>query len=265
MVNPSDLQTKGLSWLSNVVRDLQTAGLFLTRLPFRLKGDLQTHDLAHAVRGFPFIGLVVGAISGGALMLAAELNLHPLACAFLAIIAGALVTGALHEDGLADVVDGFGGGYLREDKLRIMRDSFIGAYGVLALIFSVGLRASLLAGLLGPGMAAATIVGAAVLSRSLLSGMMHLMPRARTDGLGATAGRPTGTNALIALCLGCVMAWPFLGGVVGIVAITCALISVFIVAFIANRQIGGYTGDVLGATQQVSEIVILITVGAFAL
>ena len=265
MVKPSDLQTKDLSWLSNAVRDLQTAGLFLTRLPFRPKGDLQTHDLARAVRSFPFIGLVVGAISGGALMLAAELNLHPLACAFLAIIAGALVTGALHEDGLADVVDGFGGGYLREDKLRIMRDSFIGAYGVLALIFSVGLRASLLAGLLGLGMAAATIVGAAVLSRSLLPGMMHLMPRARTDGLGATAGRPTGTNALIAIFLGCVIAWPFLGGVVGIVAITCALIFVLIVSFIANRQIGGYTGDVLGATQQVSEIVILITAGAFAL
>ena len=198
-------------------------------------------------------------------MLAAELNLHPFAGAFLAIIAGALVTGALHEDGLADVVDGFGGGYLREDKLRIMRDSFIGAYGVLALIFSVGLRASLLAGLLGSGTAAATIVGAAVLSRSLLPGMMHLMPRARSDGLGATAGRPTGANALIALCIGCVIAWPFLGGAIGVVAVICALISALIMAFIAHRQIGGYTGDVLGATQQFSEIVILMTAGAFAL
>ena len=265
MENPSNLKTKDLTWLHKGLWDLQTAGLFLTRLPFRPTGVLQTQDLARAVRGFPLIGLLVGALSGGALMLASELNLHPLACAFLAITAGALVTGALHEDGLADVVDGFGGGASREDKLRIMRDSHIGAYGVLALILSVGLRASLLAGLLGPGMAAATLVGSAVLSRSLLPGMMHLMPRARMDGLAAGVGRPTGANAAIAFCLGCLIVWPFLGGVVGAVAIICALISALIMAFIAHRQIGGYTGDVLGATQQFSEIVILMTAGAFAL
>jgi len=265
MDEPSHSEENDLNPLQSGMRDFRVAGLFLTRLPFQLKGALQTQDLARASRCFPLIGLLVGAISGAVLMMAAELNMHPLACAFLAITAGALVTGALHEDGLADVVDGFGGGHTKEDKVRIMRDSHIGAYGVLALILSVGLRASILAGLLGPGMAAVTLVGAAVLSRSLLPGMMHLMPRSRKDGLAAGAGRPTFRAAIIAFCLGSVIAWPFLGWGVAIVALICALISALIMAFIAHRHIGGYTGDVLGATQQITEIAILMTAGAFAL
>jgi adenosylcobinamide-GDP ribazoletransferase len=265
MDEPSHSEGNDLNSLQSGMQDFRVAGLFLTRLPFQPKGDLQTQDLARASRCFPLIGLLIGAISGAVFMMGAELNLYPLACAFLAITAGALVTGALHEDGLADVVDGFGGGHTKEDKLRVMRDSHIGAYGVLALILSVGLRASILAGLLGPGMATVTLVGAAVLSRSLLPGMMYLMPRSRTDGLAAGAGRPTFRAAIIAFCLGSLIAWPFLGGGVAIVALICALISALIMAFIAHRQIGGYTGDVLGATQQITEIAILMTAGAFAL
>ena len=265
MDEPPHSKGNDLNLFQSEMRDFRVAGSFLTRLPFQLKGDLQTQALARSSHYFPLIGLVVGAISGAVLMLAAELNLHSLAGAFLAITAGALITGALHEDGLADVVDGFGGGHTKEDKLRIMRDSHIGTYGVLALILSVGLRASILAGLLGPGMAAATLVGASVLSRSLLPGMMHLMLRSRTDGLAAGAGRPTFQAATISFCLGSLIAWPFLGGGAAIVAIICALISALIMAFIAHQQISGYTGDVLGATQQITEIAILMTAGALAI
>ena len=261
----SHSEENNLNSLQSGMRDFRAAGLFLTRLPFQSKGDLQIQDLARVSPWFPMIGLLIGAISGAVLMIAAELNLPPLSCAFLAITAGALVTGALHEDGLADVGDGFGGGYTKEEKLRIMRDSHIGTYGVLAIILSVGLRASILAGLLGLGTAAVTLVGAAVLSRSFLPGMMYLMPCSRTDGLAAGAGSPTFRAAIIAFCLGSLIAWPFLAGCVAIVALICALISVLIIASIAHRQIGGYTGDVLGATQQATEIVILMTAGAFAL
>jgi adenosylcobinamide-GDP ribazoletransferase len=238
------------------------AGVFLTRLPFNPKKKLQTQDLAQSCRCFPLIGLLVGAISGAVFILTAIISLTPLTGAFLAIIAGALVTGSLHEDGLADVVDGFGGGNSKEDKLRIMRDSHIGVYGVLALVLSVGLRVSVLSGLSGPWVVVATLVGAAVLSRSFLPGMMYLTPRARTDGLAAGAGRPTLRNSIIAFFIGCVITWPLFGWWVTIAALVCALISTLILAFIAHRQIGGHTGDVLGATQQIAEIAILITVGA---
>lgn len=252
---------RALSWL----RELAIAGVFLTRLPFRVSGEFGAKDLSGAVWAFPLIGLVVGSLAGAALMLSAEFNLHPLACAFIALAVSAMITGALHEDGLADVVDGFGGGTTRDAKLRIMRDSQIGSYGVLALVLSTGLKAALLAGLLGPGMAAAAVAGAAVLSRSLLPGMMHFMPRARTDGLAAGAGRPNGTATTLALCIGLGVAWPLLGVWAGLVALIASLISVLIMAYIAHRQIGGYTGDVLGASQQFAEIAILMTAGAFAI
>ncbi len=265
MAHPSQGNRQGTGNRQTWLRDLCLAGMFLTRLPFRVKGDVKTEDLAGAVWAFPLIGVLVGGVAGGALMLASEIQLHPLACAFVGLTAAALVTGALHEDGLADVVDGFGGGATRDDKLRIMRDSQIGSYGVLALVFSVGLKASILAGLLGPGMAAATLVGTAALSRGLLPGMMHLMPRARTDGLAAGAGRPTAKGAVISLILGGIVAALFLGKGVAVVVVVAAVMVALGMAFIAHRQIGGYTGDVLGATQQISEIAILMTAGAYAL
>jgi len=254
-----------LNWLRAARGEITVAGLFLTRLPFPATAGAPLPPLARTVWSFPLIGLLVGLISGAALMLASKLSLHPLACAMIALAVAALVTGALHEDGLADVVDGFGGGRLREDKLRIMRDSQIGTYGVLALIFSVGLRASLVAGLLGPGLAAAALAGAAVLSRSLMPGIMVLMPQARVDGLAASAGRPTPRQAQLALGIGFVLAWPLLGFWAGCVAMIAALAATLLMATIARRQIGGYTGDVLGASQQAAEISILLTAGAFAL
>jgi len=264
MEEPTHSAEKALNPLQCWMLDFIIAGVFLTRLPFNPKKKLQTQDLAHSSRCFPLIGLLVGAISGAVLILAAKINLNPLTGAFLAITAGALVTGALHEDGLADVVDGLGGGNSKEDKLRIMRDSHIGAYGVLALVLNVGLRVSVLSGLPGPWMAAATLVGAAVLSRSLLPGIMRLTSCARIDGLAAGAGRPSFRNAIIAFFVGCVITCPLLGGWVTIVALVWALILVLVMAFIAHRQIGGHTGDVLGATQQISETAILMTVGALA-
>ncbi len=256
-----NLSTGYRSWR----HDFTVAGVFLTRLPFRVTGQLKTSDLATAVWCFPLIGLVVGATSGGALMLSAELNLHPLACALIALAVAALVTGALHEDGLADLVDGFGGGDNREAKLRIMRDSHMGTYGVLALVFSVGLRAAILAGLMGPGIAAATLLAAAVLSRSFLPGIMCLLQRARGDGLAADAGRPSSIRAATALVIGVLIAWPFLGLGVGFVCLITGLLSTLVVAFIAHRQISGYTGDVLGAAQQIVEITVLVTAGAYAI
>jgi len=246
-------------------RDVAIAGMFLTRLPFRAKGDIATSDLADAGRAFPLIGVLVGGFGGGALMGVAELDLHPLACAFIGLAVAALVTGGLHEDGLADVVDGFGGGADKTSKLRIMRDSRIGAYGVLALVFSVGIKASIIAGLPGPGMAAGALLGAAVMSRGILPMMMYIMPMARSDGLAAGAGRPLGSSAVVAFFIGALFVWSILGFKIALLALIAAMISAVVMGMLAHRQIGGYTGDVLGATQQVTEISVLMMAGAFAL
>ena len=108
--------------------DLFSAAAFLTRLPVPA-AHVPTGGLAQAARAFPVVGAGVGAAAGGVLWLAAQAGLPPLVCALLALAAAALVTGALHEDGLADLADGLGGGRDREAKLRIMRDSRIGAFG----------------------------------------------------------------------------------------------------------------------------------------
>jgi len=243
-------------------RDILVANGFLTRLPFRPVGGVAPGGLAQASRAFPIIGLIVGLIAGAGLMASAELDLHPLACALIGLALAALVTGGLHEDGLADVADGFGGGQDRDAKLRIMRDSRIGAFGVLALIFSIGIRAAILGGLPGPGLAAASLVGAAILSRAVLPVFMHRTPLARNDGLASEAGKPDLETAGIALGLGAIGGIVFLGLGAGIIAAIAVLGAAVAVAWLAQRQIGGYTGDVLGAAQQTAETALLIVAGA---
>lgn len=265
MDDPSQHPDRPEFTLVDLPRHIAIAGVFLTRLPFRVSGEFSENDLAHVVHAFPIVGLIVGALSGSALLLTAEFNLHPVACAMFAIAAAVLATGALHEDGLADVADGFGGGRSREQKLEIMRDSRTGAFGVIALVITLGLKASLLGGLLGPGIAAATVVAGAVLSRSLLPLVMHYLPRARSDGLAASAGKPTRNLAWVSLGLGAIASLVFLGGWMGLCAVIAAAVVALVMAWVSMRQIGGYTGDVLGATQQLAEVAIFVIAGAFSL
>jgi adenosylcobinamide-GDP ribazoletransferase len=245
--------------------DIAVAGAFLTRLPFRPKGNAggnaHASDLSRAMRAFPLIGALVGGIAGGGLWLAAQADLHPLACAFIGLIIAAGVTGALHEDGLADVADGMGG-YDRERRLEIMRDSRSGAFGVLALILAIGLKAAILAGLPGPGLAWGAFVAAAALSRAVMPVCMIILTPAREDGLGQGAGRPEMSEIAQALAIGGIVAIAVLGWGLGLGAMLAALAAVLLTGWLARARFGGYTGDVLGAVQQSAEIFILIVVGA---
>ncbi len=251
--------------LTDWPHDIAVAGAFLTRLPFRPKGLVARaagmDALAHAARAFPVIGLLVGGIAGGALWLATRADIYTLPSVIIGLIVAALITGALHEDGLADLADGMGA-RSRERRLEIMRDSRIGAYGVLALIFSITLKAALLAGLPWPGLAWAAMVGAAVLSRAVMPLCMLVLPPARADGLGQGAGRPDGLVVAQSLGLGIVVAIALFGWAMGLAAIVAALLAFVIVGWLARSRLGGYTGDVLGALQQVAEVFILIVVGA---
>jgi adenosylcobinamide-GDP ribazoletransferase len=238
-----------------------TATAVLTRLPVADRAAPET-TVADACWAFPAVGAGIGFIAGAVMLLASAAGLPNAPAALLALVAAGLVTGALHEDGLADTVDGFGGGRDRAEKLEIMRDSRQGSYGVLALILSIGLRGVALASIPGPIEGALALIAAHAASRAALAPVLYLMSPAREDGLGATAGRPSLAAMLGACALGVFVALGMLGPVRGAVALVLMAIAVAAAAMLARRQIGGYTGDVLGAFQQVGEIVMLLVAAA---
>ena len=247
-------------WLGDCRRSLG----FLTRLPIDRHIPLPPPALAGAMRAFPVAGLVVGLVVGTALVLAAWLGAPPSVATLIAVGAGLGLTGALHEDGLADVADGFGGGATRERKLEIMRDSRIGTYGVLALILAVALKVVVLATLAAQSvwLAFAVIVAAAAVSRVAPAGMMHLLTPARDDGLSADAGRPGRATVIQAVALATLISvlalWP-VSLLMGLFVVPLSgLVGLLLVVSVAQGQIGGQTGDVAGAGQVVSELAILI-------
>lgn len=245
-------------------QDAALALVFLTRLPLPalgpLDGPLADGAPARAMGWFPLVGALIGLAGGAVFALAALAHLPPLAGALLALAATVRLTGGLHEDGAADVADGFGGGRDRLRKLEIMRDSRVGSYGVLALVFSVGIRAAALAALPVPA-AVAALAAAGALSRCGLAALARVLSPARRDGLAAAQGKPAMATVLLALVSGIAVAAIALGGP-ALPALAAALLAVAAVAALARRQIGGHTGDVFGAAQQVAEAAVLLTLSA---
>lgn len=246
--------------MARLMGDVALCLSVLTRLPVSSVWLTRDHvrPLGRAVWAFAPVGIIVGSMGGISLWAASNFGLHPLTCALIALGVIAMATGALHDDGLADLVDGFGGGTDAKAKLAIMKDSRIGGFGVLALIFSVGLKVSALATLLGPGMAAATLVAAATLSRAAMPLIALALEPARKDGLGTMMGKPCKLQVGIGLGLAlvvCLICLPLKGALLGFVI---ALAGVALLAVLTQRQIGGFTGDVLGAAQSVAEILFLL-------
>jgi len=230
--------------------EFRLAVMLLTRLPAgRIEGVAPT--MAASAWVWPLAGAVVGAIAAVALALALWLGLPPLPAAVLALAAGVLATGAMHEDGLADLADGFGGGATRERKLEIMRDSRIGSYGVVALVLSLAFRAGAIA-TLAPEGAGWALIAVAAASRAAMPALLAALPPARTDGLGKAAGAET-APAIPAALIGFAVLLPLgLGSALSVAA--AVALAAAAMAALARRQIGGQTGDVLGATQQATEI-----------
>lgn len=248
--------------------DLAACLRFYSRLAVpRLPGEGDPHavpDFRTAPRMLPLAGLLLGLPSGLILLGAWALGLGPFLAATLAVATSALVTGALHEDGLADVADGFGGGDTRERCLEIMRDSRIGAYGGVALVLSLALRIGALATLLDRtgAYAALALVLAAAISRTAALAPMVLLDPARPGGASAAVGRPTGRTFFVAagLCLGLAIASVSLGLPAGgvVLMVGCSALAAGAVTALARRKIGGQTGDVVGACQQMAEVAGLI-------
>lgn len=238
--------------------ELKQAAAFLTLLPVGAAAPADGPNLARAFWAFPVIGALIGAIGALVFAFSGGLGLPVLARALLALGATALLTGGLHEDGLADTADGLGGGADRAAMLAIMRDSRSGVFGVMALIFSVGLRVSALTAMADSYAAADALVAAHAVSRGLLPGAMLLLTPARGDGLGAGAGKPSAVVAVIAVLIALVFAVLCLGPALGITALIVAALGMGLVGLLAWRRLGGYTGDVLGAAQQAGEILVLL-------
>lgn len=238
-----------------------TAAALLTRLPV---GAVHSADGAIAAAGwvFPLVGAGIGALAALAFLVAELLGCGDAPAALIALAAGLALTGALHEDGLADVADGFGGGNSPEEKLAIMRDSRHGSFGVIALVLSVGLRAAALGTIGEPLHAGLALIAAHAASRGALPPLMRILAPARADGLGAMAGRPSLAVAIVAVALGGVIALAVLGPRTGAIALALSAVALAFAAMLAHRQIGGYTGDVLGFFQQIGEIVMLLVAAA---
>ena len=242
--------------------DLAAALRLLTRLPVPRHLPVDP-DGSRAGRAYPLVGLLIGSVGAAAFALAGFLGLPAVLCAPLALAATVAVSGALHEDGLADVADGFGGGGDRDRKLAIMRDSRIGTYGVLALLLSAGLRVAALAALGAPALGAPAPVAAALpavhaLARALLPAVMLGLPLARRDGLAAATGKPRARDVFAALGLGIGAVWLLWGLGIALLLFAVAAAVAAGLSWLARRQVGGYTGDVLGAVEQAVETVLLL-------
>ncbi len=242
--------------LSGIVAALQ----FLTRVPIRLRREPQ---LERVVAWFPLAGALIGAAVGGA---AAGLwhLVPPLVAAAAAVTVGLLITGAFHEDGLGDVADAFGGGWTVERRLEIMKDSRHGTYGVAAICSSVMVRVVAVGSLPGPAVMFAAVVAAHCLARAAALGLMAVQPLAPSDGLGADYGRSTSAGrALAGGAAGVAVTMAMVGWWTAPLAVA-ALAAAALTGALAQRKIGGLSGDVLGAAEQAAECLVLITATALA-
>ncbi|HME86721.1 MAG TPA: adenosylcobinamide-GDP ribazoletransferase [Roseiarcus sp.] len=245
--------------LGPAASDIGDALAFFTRVPLA-RGDGQPLDMNRIAWAAPVAGAIVGLVGAGVLAATQVFGLPRLISAGLATAALIGVTGALHEDGLADTADGFGGGSTRDRKLEIMRDSRIGAFGAVALTLSILIRVGALAAALKGGFwnAAGALILVAALSRAGALMPLAALGPARADGAGATAGRldpaafaaSCGVALVIAVIVG-ILATGFWRA---LAAAFASAIGAAAMTALARRQIGGQTGDVAGAAQQWAEI-----------
>ncbi len=257
--------------IRSLPRDTLTSLQFLSRLPvWRLVALNMKPEFGATAHAFPVAGAIIGLLGWFVLAPFLYLGVEPALAALVLVACLMLMTGALHEDGLADVADGFWGGHTLERKLEIMRDSAIGTYGTLALIVVVGARWWLWAALIGAASGlelAALIAVVCGLSRAAMLVPWITLSAARPptavattgkdgSGLSARFGEPDGKTGLLAaiVCSPLVFVVIAFGSVAMLIGLAIAILALYL---LARHHIGGHTGDVLGATQQMAEVGLL--------
>lgn len=239
-----------------------TAVQFFTRLPVPAWVGHSAQQLEQAARYLPLVGICVGALSAAVLYLGAQLL--PLAMAVvLGIAAGILVTGAFHEDGLSDFADGMGGGHSKEKILAIMKDSRAGAYGVIALVLVLLLKYQALLALCGRHSAlfiAAVLIAAHSVSRLMAASIMLTQRYIREDD--SARARPAAQLSPASFAIALLTSIAALGLLYAAGATSAAILAAAVAAWLMRtylawrmqKRLGGYTGDCLGAVQQLSEL-----------
>ncbi|UWP90467.1 adenosylcobinamide-GDP ribazoletransferase [Aliiroseovarius crassostreae] len=255
-------------------QDVPAALGLLSRLPVPVNGTLALERGAQSAWAWPLAGLLIAAIPSIAALALIWIGLPAPLAAVSFLTVQILITGALHEDGLADCADGFWGGYDRVRRLEIMKDSRIGAYGVIAIglslaarllaltsVLTAGQAVDLAADLGGPYSTVIPLMAIGMISRLPMVILMHLLPNARGDGLAQSVGRPPISIVCVATALTLVLGFALLGmQLLPILIWTGAAMG--LLALVAKRKIAGQTGDVLGASQQISEIIGLFVVAS---
>lgn len=234
----------------------RAALMFFTRLP---AGHNITVGLQHAARYLPVIGILVGATGATVYYLGHLLFKDAYIAVVLSVIATLLMTGGFHEDGLADVADGFGGGWTKEKILEIMKDPRTGAYGVMALVCSIGLKIFVLAKLatLLPDQFFLIYICGHTISRVTPLFLMRFLEYARVDGsskVGAVIS-PVSIGALLFTVITGFIPLTILSvEAAWISVIPCATMTLYL-GWYFHKWIDGYTGDCLGAAQQINELI----------
>ena len=237
---------------------------FLTRLPMPALRRDDVPTLAAGFWAFPLVGAVVGLIGAATALVAMWLGATAATASILALAAMVGITGCLHEDGLADLADGIGGGDTAARRLEIMRDSRIGTFGVLALVLALGLAGASLAAISEAASAAqltAVLVVSAAIARSVLWIPLVALEPARADGTGRLLQRPTLPVLLVGATLPAAFG-PIVLGATGLAAVVGATLAAAAVTLMAERYLGGATGDVYGATVVASFTTALVFAGA---
>ena len=232
---------------------------FLTRIPIR---TTVAPDLTASVVWFPVVGALIGAGVGGVAAGLGELVPMTVAAA-VAVLAGVLLTGAFHEDGLADSADALAGGWTVEHRLEILDDPRHGSYGVAALSGSILLRVVAVS-TLAPAAALAGLVAAHALGRGAAVATMGAAPVARPEGLGADYARSVGARRALGAAALSVAFTTLATGWWAVPLAAAAAVGAAVVVWLARRAIGGVTGDVLGAVEQVAECAVLVVVTGLA-
>ncbi|MFQ5437815.1 MAG: adenosylcobinamide-GDP ribazoletransferase [Paracoccaceae bacterium] len=245
------------------VADIAAAFSLLSRLPVPVDHTRagERERAAVATWAYPLVGALLGAIAALLGNLALWLGAPAGISAALVLAALALMTGAMHEDGLADCADGIGGGNSREQRLKIMKDSRIGAFGAVALAIALIARWSGIEGLAGAGVLFWPLVAVGAASRLPMVVAMFFIEPARRDGLSSGIGMPP--PRALAGAIGVALAICILSmGFQGLAVVIWAALAPLPLWFWAQARLGGQTGDVLGASQQMAEIGALAAVAA---
>lgn len=242
-------------------RDLLVAIGLLTRFPTPPGFDKCPEHIARSSWAWPVVGAIAGVIAGVAGASLGWLGIDREMAAIVALGVLVLVTGAMHEDGLADSLDGLAGGSTAEKRLEIMKDSQIGVFGATGLALVLLGRWSAISEIGGDQLIAVLLVSSCA-SRLPVVLAMAALPPARDSGLSASIGRPTGQLALLATAvttLICLVAF----GLAGLAAVVVAVIGAVPICFLARQLVGGQTGDILGASQQFAELFVLAMLTSF--